>query len=131
MNKFSFNLSSDEELILLPVLLDGYEVQLALDTAATQTIIDFNVLLMLGYSETDASGSHTLETAGGYLDAQVFRVSELSALNKSIGGFDLLSYDFLKIGLLSSYDGVLGLDFFRPGGRLTIDFDSQELWFSH
>lgn len=131
MNKFHFNLSSDEDLILLPVVLDGYEVQLALDTAATQTIIDFNVLLMLGYSESDVSGSHTIETAGGYLEAQVFRVSDLSVLGKKFENFDLFSYDFLKIGLLSSYDGVLGLDFFRPGGRLTIDFDTQELWFSH
>jgi hypothetical protein len=35
----------------------------------------------------------------------------------------------LEKGLISSYDGVLGLDFFRGQGVLTIDFLEQKLWF--
>lgn len=130
MKKFAFDLSSDEAVILLPVLVDGYEIQLALDTAATQTIIDFNVLLMLGYSPDDAQTTHSLETANGVLEAQLFQLSTFEALGRLHSKFAVFSYDFLQKGLLSTYDGVLGLDFFRFAGRLIIDFNEQVLWFS-
>lgn len=130
MKKFSFNLSTDEDVILLPVSVDGYEIQLALDTAATQTIVDFNILLMLGYTATSALSTCLLETASGIIEAQMFRVSKLEALGRQLAPFDLLSYDFLQKGLVSNQDGVLGLDFFRFAGRLTIDFKGQVLWFS-
>jgi hypothetical protein len=39
-----------------------------------------------------------------------------------------MSYDFLEKGLLTDYDGVLGLDFF-VGAVLTIDFLQSEIWF--
>jgi hypothetical protein len=35
----------------------------------------------------------------------------------------------LQKGILSPYDGVLGLDFFFNGGKLTIDFTDRFLWF--
>lgn len=130
MKKFSFDLSTDEDLILLPVKVNGYEIRLVLDTAATHTIVDFNVLLMLGYSVSDGGETHTLETANGLLEAQLFPVKRIEALGRRLSNFSLLSYDFLQKGLLSNHDGVLGLDFFRFAGRLTIDFMNQELWLS-
>ncbi|HRI59831.1 MAG TPA: retropepsin-like aspartic protease [Saprospiraceae bacterium] len=130
MKKFPFDLSTDEDLILLPVLINDYEIRLALDTAATQTIVDFNVLLMLGYTSVDALATRKLETANGIMEAQMFRVSEIETLERCLVEFEILSYDFLQKGLLSTYDGVLGLDFFRFAGRLTIDFKEQMLWFS-
>lgn len=36
MKKYAFDLATEGDLILLPVLLNDYEVALALDTAATQ-----------------------------------------------------------------------------------------------
>ena len=38
-----------------------------------------------------------------------------------------MSYDFLEKGILSPYQGVLGLDFFEQT-ILTIDFINQEVW---
>jgi hypothetical protein len=40
---------------------------------------------------------------------------------------EIVSYDFLSKGILSTYDGVLGLDFFS-NTILTIDFIHQKVW---
>lgn len=129
MKKHAFDLATEGDLILLPVLLNDYEVTLALDTAATQTIVDFNVLLMLGYTTADIVAVDTLETASGTLEAYKFHLSTFEALGYHRTGFSVFSYDFLQQGILSAYDGVLGLDFFRGHGQLTIDFKEQVLWF--
>jgi hypothetical protein len=42
--------------------------------------------------------------------------------------FDVLSYDFIAKGILSPYDGILGLDFFRGRHVLSIDFIREKLW---
>jgi hypothetical protein len=129
MKKYPFELKSDEDLILLPVKINDYEVILAIDTASTQTIIDFNILLMLGYRASDSTGIFKVETANGIMETQQFRLKKLSAFDKKISDFDVLSYDFLQKGIVSAYEGVLGLDFFRGLGVLTIDFKKQEIWF--
>lgn len=49
MKKYAFNLKTDEDVIIIDSLIDNYPVRLAVDTAATQTVIDLNMLLMIGY----------------------------------------------------------------------------------
>ncbi len=129
MKKHAFDLGTEEDLILLPAFINDYGVKLALDTAATQTIVDFNVLLMLGYATTDIVSTDTLETASGTLEAHKFHLLTFETLDYHRVDFFVYSYDFLQQGILSAYDGVLGLDFFRGRGQLTIDFKEQVLWF--
>ena len=40
----------------------------------------------------------------------------------------VLTYDFIEKGVLSPYDGILGLDFFRSRHILSIDFVREKLW---
>ena len=44
--KFRFSRQTDEDLVLVSARLNGDEVRLALDTAATHTVIDANSLLI-------------------------------------------------------------------------------------
>jgi hypothetical protein len=129
MNKFPFQLNTDEDVILMAALIDDYEVQLALDTASTQTILDFNLLLMMGYTSKDGLEKVFLETANGVIEAQIFQIKTLDVLGVSRKNIEVLTYDFLQKGILSPYDGVIGLDFFFNGGQLTIDFTEKLLWF--
>jgi gag-polyprotein putative aspartyl protease len=132
MKKYPFDLATDEDLIVLPALLDGYEIQLALDTAATQTIIDFNILLLLGYDEQYMVGKHLLETANGIMEASIFKISSLQVFDLELTNMEITSYDFLQKGLASSYDGVLGLDFFRLNkqGQLIVDFQKNLVYYT-
>ncbi len=64
------------------------------------------------------------------IDVAVYEITEFSALGINKTGFSVLTYDFLAKGLTSPYDGVLGIDFFRQQGVLTIDFVQEKLWFN-
>jgi hypothetical protein len=129
MRKYPFILNGDEDLILLQAWIDDYEIKLALDTAATHTVIDLNVLLMLDYSLSDARDNLVfLETANGIIESKNFILSRFESIGDKRTSFPVLSYDFLGKGIISPYDGVLGLDFFRILNVLSIDFKNQELW---
>ncbi len=50
MNSFIFDLTSDEDIIIVNAIIESkYEFKLAFDTAATHTTIDSNVLYFSGY----------------------------------------------------------------------------------
>jgi predicted aspartyl protease len=74
MRKFDFEIEDDESLIILEGYVHGYLVRLALDTAATHSVIDFNVLLILGYSNQDIIETIPLETANGIMQAHKYRI---------------------------------------------------------
>lgn len=124
MKQFPFALTSDEDLIILQAWIEGYEVRLALDTAATHTVIDSNVLFMLGHSFDQPIVIVPIETASGIMEAKQVKISELSTLGIIKDSFQVLTYDFLAYGILSPHDGVLGLDFLR-NTVLTIDFKQR------
>ncbi len=132
MRKFSFQLNTLDDLILVEAYVNNYPLTLALDTAASQSVMDWNALYLAGCpvpkpSEMDERVS--VETAAGIMEVPLYLVEQLNALGVTRKPFQVLTYDFLEQGLISSYDGVLGLDFFRQQGVLTIDFLEQKLWF--
>jgi predicted aspartyl protease len=127
MRKYAFERTSDEDLIIFTAWVNDHEIRLAIDTAATHSVIDFNVLLILGYSSQDSTGSLLVETSNGVMTVQKFQLNKFNALDKKVLGFEVMSYDFLEKGILSPYDGVLGLDFFEQT-ILTLDFIHQDVW---
>jgi Aspartyl protease len=130
MKKYPFSLKTDEDVIIIDSLIDNYPVRLAVDTAATQTVIDLNMLLMIGYTPQDGGDWVELETSNGVIEAQFFPLNRFETLDDKRQNFNVLSYDFLEKGILSPYDGILGLDFFRGQHILTIDFIREKLWIS-
>jgi hypothetical protein len=123
-NDFPFALDSDEDIILVRAWIEGYGLNMALDTAATHTVIDVNVLLMKGHDIPKDQSMVTVETASGLLEAQIISSINFEALGIEREDFPVLSYDFLMHGILSPYDGVIGLDFFK-NTVLTIDFQKM------
>jgi hypothetical protein len=132
MRKFSFQLNTLDDLILVEAYVHDFPLLLALDTAASQSVIDWNALYLAGCAvskPTETDEMVSVETAAGIMDVPLHVVEQLTALGVTRKQFQVLTYDFLEKGLISSYDGVLGLDFFRGQGVLTIDFLEQKLWF--
>jgi hypothetical protein len=90
----------------------------------------FQTLIMLGYETLNAGDIQLLETANGIIESNSFQVSSFEAMGVQKTNFQVLSYDFLQKGILTSYDGMIGLDFFKFSGVLCIDFNSQIISFS-
>lgn len=112
--RFSFDRFSDEDVILVNVLLDNrVELRLAFDTAATHTTFDINVLYFSDYQLNEKIGSRKVETSNGQISVDVYELNAISAIGISKINFPVQVYDFLAHGIVSEYDGVLGLDFLK------------------
>jgi predicted aspartyl protease len=98
-------------------------LNLLLDTGASDTVIDESWLAVTGYTPANATGQFKLLTAGGTVPVLQVPVVSISALGQSRTNFPVLAHS-LPSG--TSHDGVLGLDFLR-GNVLTIDFLKGEI----
>ena len=123
---FYFELEDDESLIKISCHLAGDNYNVALDTGASNTVIDLNILLVAGYKVEDAIRIIKIETAGGIIEAYVFLIAEIKALGITRRYLEVSSYDFANNNILSEIQGVLGLDFFR-GYKFCIDMTDFEI----
>jgi hypothetical protein len=126
MIKIPFEITPDTNLITIIADVSGYEVRLALDTGASDTVIDLTALMIAGYRLSDVTHEEELETAKGIIKAHVFQVDELNALGLTKTNFPICSYDFLANNILTDIDGVLGLDFIM-GKKICIDLAKFEI----
>ena len=94
------------------------QVRFAVDTGATGTVISATILAALGVMATPASPRRRLRGVTGTATVPVVRVRQLLALGSVQTDFPVAAHD-LPLG--TSYDGLIGLDFFR-GRVLTFDF---------
>ena len=86
---------------------------LALDTAATHTTIDSNVLYFAGYELKNSKGEQEIETSNGIIVVETYDIEQLECLGITKTDFEVQVYDFLAQGITSDYDGVIGLNFLR------------------
>ncbi len=127
MNSFTFDLPSDEDIIIVNAKIGSkYEFRLALDTAATHTTIDSNVLYFSGYELKNSKGEKELETSNGIIIVEIFEIEELTALGIRHTNFEVQVYDFLAHGISSDYDGVIGIDFLK-NHKICVDFKKREI----
>ncbi len=124
--KYSFELTETVNLIIIIAQIDGYDVRLALDTGASDSVIDLTALMIAGYHKSNVSEIVELETAKGSIDADIYVIREMKALGITNNNFKICSYDFLINGVLTEIDGVLGLDFFK-NRKICIDFVTFEI----
>ena len=114
MRIFTFDLPTDENVIIVNASIQGkYKFRLALDTAATHTTIDSNVLYFSGYELKNSKGEFEIETANGIIIVERYDLEQLECLGISKTNFEVQVYDFLAHGITSDYDGVVGLNFLR------------------
>ena len=125
-NSFSFELEDEDSLISVDCYIGKYKYDLALDTGASNTVIDVNALFAAGYRIEDAIRIVEIETAGGVIEAYVFQILELKALGITRRHLEVSSYDFIDNNIFSEIQGVLGLDFFK-GYKFCIDMTDFEI----
>lgn len=112
----TFNLKREQEsgLLLVNVEIDKkYELKMILDTGATHTTIDSNALYLLGYDLKDSLGMVEIETANGIVETKVFEINTFESVGILKEYFQIQVYDFLAHGIISDYNGLVGLDFFE------------------
>lgn len=127
MKAFTFDLFTDEDIIIINAIIDGrYEFRLALDTASTHTTIDSNVLYFSGYELEKSKGEKNIETSNGIIVVGRFDIEELECLGIRRTNFEVQVYDFLSRGITSDYDGVIGLDFLKDH-KFCIDLKKDEV----
>ncbi|MCL2073903.1 MAG: aspartyl protease family protein [Marinilabiliaceae bacterium] len=124
---YQFKRDPESGMILVVVQLDKeYHLKMALDTGATCTTFDFNALHVDGYPTSDTIEKGAIETANGIVEVGLFKVDSLSAFGHTKNNMKVQVYDFLAHGILSDYEGVLGLDFFE-NTKFTIDMVNQTI----
>lgn len=106
---------------MVDVKIDFEENALAIDTGASQTLLELNILYFLGYTLDDSIGTSFYETANGIIEGHIVSIKELSALGITRRNFEVCTFDFLARGLISELTGVLGLDFF-DNVKICLDF---------
>ena len=122
MKIFNFDLPTDENVIIVNASIDGkYKFRLALDTAATHTTIDSNVLYFSGYELKNSKGEKEIETSNGIIIVETYDIQRLECLGIIKTEFEVQVYDFLAHGIISDYDGVVGINFLRKH-KFCIDF---------
>ncbi len=73
-----------------------------------------------GYDLKNAIRSQEIEPANGVVETKVFEIQKLVALGISKTDFPVQVYDFVAHGILSNFNGLLGMDFFE-GTKFCID----------
>lgn len=96
------------EVVLVGLSAFG-RLKFALDTGATQTGVDTDVLSDLGFDSSMAVRQISIATLRGWIPMNEFRLPALSALGVDLYDFDVWALDLPD----STFDGVLGMDFFR------------------
>lgn len=127
MSIYTFELPSDDDVIIVNATIGGkYQFRLAIDTAATHTTIDSNVLYFSGYELKNSKGEKEIETSNGIIIVELFEIEELECLGIRKSNFEVQVYDFLAHGITSDYDGVIGLDFLKDN-KFCIDIRVGEI----
>jgi predicted aspartyl protease len=109
-------------LVVVPTRIHGPKgtaiLQLALDTGATTTLINSEVLALIGYESKTSADRIPVTTGSGLEFVARVQTEKIEALDQSRRSFPVLSHTLPPTAMV---DGVLGLDFFR-GLRLILDF---------
>jgi len=128
MQKIYFHRGNEDSLILVQAEINGTPVSMALDTGASHTIIDSTALMLAGIFPNEKSQTVLLKTAKGIIEAKLTTLDSFKSLNKKFDDFEIQTYDFTAVGILSEYDGVIGLDFFQ-NTHFCIDLEENSISF--
>jgi hypothetical protein len=127
MKNFTFEVPADDDVIIINAsIAEKYKFRLALDTAATHTTIDSNVLYFSGYELKNSKGEKEVETSNGIIVVELYEIEHFECLGIIKTNLEVQVYDFLAHGITSDYDGVIGLDFLREH-KFCIDIVNGEI----
>ncbi len=81
---------------------------------------------MSGFRAKDSIGAVLVETASGVIDTDLYELDTFQLLGINYKKFVVQAYDFIAHGIVSDYNGLLGIDFFE-GYKFCIDMTTNEL----
>ena len=117
----SLDFDPKEGLIIVPTRLWGPSgdtvIRLALDTGATGSMINWDLIVLLGYDPAATPNRVQMTTGSGVEFVPVVSIQKIQALNFIKNDFAILCH---TLPPTATVDGVLGLDFFRDK-KLSID----------
>ena len=120
----SFGFNPKEGLIVVPTRLSGpggdIVVQLALDTGATGTLINWDIAVIVGYDPAITRERVQVTTGSGVEFAPRIEIAGIEALGRMLENFAVICH---TLPPSDNVDGLLGLDFFR-GTIMNIDMIS-------
>ena len=122
---YPLELVRSDDIILTEVLINTHTASLVLDTGATHTIIDLNTLLIAGYSFV-SMGKKEFETANGIIKLDMIHLKSCTIWQRVFREIDIYTLDFIEAGIMSPYEGVLGLDIMKQF-CITLDFNNRLL----
>jgi len=124
---YKFKKESVNGLIFVSIEMgENHKFRMMLDTGASNTTFDINALLLANYPIGNIIDTGTVETASGMMEVDIIQTSVISAFGHTVRGMNVQIYDFLKHGIISDYDGLLGLDFFE-NTKFCIDMKNQTI----
>lgn len=100
-----------------------YYARVALDTGASFTFVNKDILVLIGYDPDALPKTVTFTTGSGVETAARVTVDKLQALCQERLNFSVIAHTFPPT---ASIDGLLGLDFFR-NHVLSIDFQNGQI----
>jgi predicted aspartyl protease len=118
----NFSFDPNEGLVAVQVRLWGPRartvIRLALDTGASETLVNWDIAVLLGYDPSASPTRRQITTGSGVEFAPEIPIERIEAL-----GMERLQFPVLCHTLPPSagVDGLLGLDFLR-GRRVVLDF---------
>lgn len=117
-------------LIIVPVAIYSHKSDIkasfVLDTGAFKTIIDYTILQMIEYKQSDYGKKVYTNTAGGRSSGRLIKIKSFGSLGIIRRNFEVLGKD-LSPNLM--IDGLLGLDFIK-NHILEIDLKNNYLKFN-
>jgi len=123
----SFVFDKKKPLIIVPVLIKAgnniLNFDFAVDTGASVSLIDIDVMLAIGYKKSDCIRTIDTVTASKMETAFEFKLDNIKAIGLFRRNFKVISRS-LPLGL--GIDGLLGLNFFK-NRELIIDFRASEI----
>ena len=125
--KYPFERDPKSGMIFITVRLDKqHSFKMVLDTGASCTTFDTSALYLADYTIGGISEKGAIETANGIVEVAIFKVDSLAALGITLRDVPVQAYDFLAHGILSDYEGVLGIDFLE-NTKFIVDMINQTI----
>ncbi len=85
--------------------------KLLLDTGASNTIIDSDFILRLGYELNESENGEVIYTGSGALDYKTATLGSISAIGESIPTMNIIAASIPNVLLDNGIMGLLGMDF--------------------
>ena len=123
-------LDESKNLIVLNVEINEETLlRFLLDTGASETCFDKNIVLIENISLKELVEQVNIETANGWIVADVFLMDTIDVLGLKLKNHPVQVIDFIANGIMSNYAGILGMDILTQR-NLCFNFDKQTLTFS-